>query len=263
MMPAQNASSNAAQCSGSLGEEHFVLQRFFSRGKRRRPGVFLEVRLDACLLRRPAAHSLRFESRVEQLGAFDGWQESNTLHLESCLGWRGVLMDAATHADWMAMNRPGALSVGLAVCPQMGYTNYSSQRATTAGIVSFMSRSVRRRFKVDGAGEERVPCAPLSALLGALRLRHIDFLSLDVQGAELMVLKSIDWTVTTIGVLIAECKGLGCGDVQDAAVRTLLESTAGLQWHGVLRARHDVWDAVYTNRSLATEAVASRWHEVI
>lgn len=224
------------QCSGSFGEEHYVLHRFFGGGRRdgaRRGGVFFE------------------------LGAFDGWKESNTLHLESCLDWRGVLMDAPVHVDWVRGNRPGAVSVGLAACPQAGYTNYSVQKATTAGILSYMSRSVRRRFKVDGAGSRPMQCGPLGGLFAQLNLRHIDYFSLDVQGAELMVLRSVDWHALTVGVLVTECKGLFCRDEQDAAVRRLMVDVAGMEWAGVLRARHDVWDAVYVNRSLVDAVDAS------
>ena len=214
----------ASQCSGSLGEEQYVLAEYFGRT---RGGVFVE------------------------LGAFDGWQESNTLHLESCLGWRGVLLDSPTHLDWLRHNRPAALSVGLAICPEAGLVNYSRQRATTAGIVRLMSPSVRRRFRVDGAGQEAVPCGPLGGLLASVGLTHVDFFSLDVQGAELMVLRTIDWRRLSVGVLIAECKGIACRDQQDAAVRALVETEGRMRWVGVLRARHDVWDAVFVNRSLA------------
>ena len=218
------------QCSESLSEEQYVLHRYFggSTGTPKRGGVFFE------------------------LGAFDGWQESNTLHLENCLAWTGVLVDAPTHLDSVRTNRPNAISVGLAACPRLGLVNYSMQKSTTAGISSYMNRHVRRRFRVDEAGAAPVACGPLSYLLSTLGLRHIDFLSLDVQGAELMVLRSIDWAAVTISVLVAECKSLACRDPQDAAVRTLLESpAANMRWDGILRARHDVWDAVFVSRTLS------------
>lgn len=148
-------SVRAPQCSGSLSEEQFVLHQYFGGRRPRRGGVFLE------------------------LGAFDGLMESNTLHLESCLGWTGLLLDAPTHLQWMNTNRPGALTVGLAVCPEAGLVNYSSQRTTTAGIVSYMSRSLRWRFRVAQAGQELVACAPLAALLALFSVRHIDFFSLE------------------------------------------------------------------------------------
>ena len=217
----------AAQCSGSLSEEQFVLAKYFGGARPFRGGTFLE------------------------LGAFDGWKESNTLHLETCLGWRGILVDGQpTHLGWMRSNRPAAVSLGVAICPHHGVVNYSRQDATTSGIVEYMSRAVRHRFKVDGAGKQTVPCGPLGAWLSALRVTHLDFFSLDVQGAELMVLGTLNWRMLSVGVLLSECKRVGCSDPQDTAVRTLLEERAGLRWAGMLRARHDVWDGIFVNRTL-------------
>jgi hypothetical protein len=68
---------------------------------------------------------------------------------------------------------------------------------------------------------------------------------LGAQGAELLVLRTLDWSQLTVNLLIVECKGLGCTDKQDKAVRTYLETEAGMRWRGVLRARHDVWDALF------------------
>ena len=262
----------AAQCSGSLGEEQFVLTRYFGGGG--------------------AADAATRGGTYFELGAFDGWKESNTLHLEECLGWSGVLMDGQpAHLGWMRANRPASVSLGLAVCPEHGLVNYSSQRATTAGILPYMKGSVRQRFKVDGAGVEAAPCGPLGPWLALLGMRHVDFFSLDVQGAgaslgvvsaphicrlnrpvrsrlttptsvrlrcscclprhsELMVLQTIDWSRLTVGVLLSECKGIGCRDAQDEAVCELLERSAGMKWAGMLRARHDVWDAIFVNRTL-------------
>ena len=218
----------AAQCSGSLSEEQFILAKYFGGARPIRGGTFLE------------------------LGAFDGWKESNTLHLESCLGWRGILMDGQpAHLDWMRSNRPQSVSLGVAICPQHGLVNYSRVSAgTTSGIVGYMARSVRQRFRVDASGQAPVPCGPLGSWLSLLGVTHLDFVSLDVQGAEHMVLSTLDWSALSVGVLLTECKRLGCTDPQDAAVRTLLEGRAGLRWAGMLRARHDVWDGVFINQTL-------------
>lgn len=119
-----------------------------------------------------------------ELGAFDGWQESNTLHLEACRGWRGVLIDGnPTHLDWMRVNRPAALSIGAAVCSEHGRVAYSRQNATTDGILEHMSPSLQRRFRVQGAGRQSVPCGPLAAWVRLVGLSHVDFFSLDVRAS--------------------------------------------------------------------------------
>ena len=58
----------AAQCSVPVGGA-IRAREYFGGARPFRGGTFLE------------------------LGAFDGWKESNTLHLETCLGWRGILVD--------------------------------------------------------------------------------------------------------------------------------------------------------------------------
>ena len=93
-----------------------------------------------------------------------------------------------------------------------------------------------------------VPCGPLGDWLSVLNVKEIDFFSLDVEGAELVVLKSINWSMLKVSVLLSECRALGCTDRQDADVRIFLEER-GMTWLGVLRARHDIWDAVYANLS--------------
>ena len=55
-------------------------------------------------------------------------------------------------------------------------------------------------------GREVIPCAPMNALLSkaGLHRRRIDLFSLDVEGAELHVLNTIDWSTFRFGVLILE-----------------------------------------------------------
>ncbi len=51
---------------------------------------------------------------------------------------------------------------------------------------------------------DHVYCVPLGDLLTALSINHVDFLSLDVQGAELEILKTVDFKAIRIDVIIAE-----------------------------------------------------------
>jgi Methyltransferase FkbM domain len=49
-----------------------------------------------------------------------------------------------------------------------------------------------------------VYCVPLNDLLAALNVKHVDYFSLDVQGAELPILETIDFTSVQIDIIIAE-----------------------------------------------------------
>lgn len=49
-----------------------------------------------------------------------------------------------------------------------------------------------------------VTCGPLSTRLANRGIKHIDFWTLDVEGAEFSVLNSFDWGATTVHVLVVE-----------------------------------------------------------
>ena len=49
-----------------------------------------------------------------------------------------------------------------------------------------------------------VPCFPLESLLAAINQTHIDYFSLDVEGAEMDVLKTIPWNKLDIDILSVE-----------------------------------------------------------
>lgn len=129
--------------------------------------------------------------------------------------------------------------------------SFTRATGTTAGIPELMDGGVRRRFRIGHGpnSTHSVPCAPLGTALAALGMAHVDLLSLDVQGAELLVLNTLRWREMSIGVLLSECKRLGCTDPQDTQVSKLVVAN-GLVHVGILRARHDVWDSVFVNRSL-------------
>jgi len=49
-----------------------------------------------------------------------------------------------------------------------------------------------------------VQCFPLNDILAAIGVNHVDYFSLDVQGAELPILKTIDFKAIRIDVIILE-----------------------------------------------------------
>lgn len=49
-----------------------------------------------------------------------------------------------------------------------------------------------------------VRCLPLAAILASLHVAHINFFVLDVEGAEISVLESVDWERVSFDVLCVE-----------------------------------------------------------
>jgi len=117
-------------------------------------------------------------------GAGDGISNSNTLFFEMERAWDGLLIEPIPEIfARMAENRPLPQKLGEALWK-------------SSGVVEF------------DVGKNRIPL-PASTLTEALdgQAAHIDYLSLDIEGAEYPVLHSYDWLAHEIEVITVEDKG--------------------------------------------------------
>ena len=157
-----------------------------------------------------------------ELGANDGISQSNTAILESDFGWTGILIEAVKPLyDKCVLNRQGSKVYNFA-CVDFGYDKpfieliYSDLMSTPLIKGSDIQDPFGHAFsgaKWLGPNENvekiSVPVATLTKLLdlgGAPK--SIEFLSLDVEGAELNVLKGIDFSRYKIKFIVVETRSL-------------------------------------------------------
>ena len=175
-------------CSSSRGEDAAVLHSFFTDFETREPlrdGTFLEI------------------------GGVNGLTESNTWIFESCMGWEGILVEGH-HRFFSSLrrHRPRSLNLRMAACPSFsGWVNYTASRDTTAGVLTtsgatFESDVTRRRSM-------QVECGNLGQRLERLGVHRLDFASIDVEGSELMVVKSLERPGLSLGVVLVEVRNDG------------------------------------------------------
>lgn len=157
-----------------------------------------------------------------EIGALDGVTFSNTKFYEDSLGWSGVLIEAQPqNAARLKTNRPDSKTFALAVCPE------GLDRLTftgTAGAVAGATESMTKRFRAvyHGGGDSlsySVDCKPMSTILRNAGVTQVDLFSLDVEGAELKVLETMDWGIP-VYVWLIELDGMD--KVKDQAVRDML-----------------------------------------
>jgi FkbM family methyltransferase len=175
-------------CSSARGEDAAVLHSFFTdweTGEPLRDGTFLEI------------------------GGVNGLTESNTWIFEVCMGWQGVLVEAHPRFFMsLRRNRPRSLNLRMAACPEAsGWVNYTASRDTTAGVLTTSGATIKdpklRKYM-------RVECGNLGGRLRDLGVTRLDFASIDVEGSELMVTKSLLETPgLSIGVLLVEVRSDG------------------------------------------------------
>eukprot|EP00316_Scyphosphaera_apsteinii_P004962 CAMPEP_0119311788 /NCGR_PEP_ID=MMETSP1333-20130426/23859_1 /TAXON_ID=418940 /ORGANISM="Scyphosphaera apsteinii, Strain RCC1455" /LENGTH=265 /DNA_ID=CAMNT_0007316259 /DNA_START=166 /DNA_END=963 /DNA_ORIENTATION=- len=141
-----------------------------------------------------------------EVGGFDGETGSNTLFLETQRNWTGLLIEAVPQS-YEALRRrdrgcytahacigsDAALTFRVA-----GQISSSEQYSSAAHMARIHSELRHHQPSYFGAGAPiagnrtvRVRCYPLADLMCATGHTHVDYLSLDVEGAEVPVLRSI------------------------------------------------------------------------
>ena len=136
-----------------------------------------------------------------ELGAYNGITYSNTLMLEKCCSWSGVLLEANPfNFEQLNTTNRNATKVHSAVCDRNanGTVAFSATGGVFAGMVEVLGKTARRHAK----GLTRVPCDTLTNLLERAHVHFVDFLSLDVEGSEELVLNNTN--LHQIGFMVME-----------------------------------------------------------
>lgn len=159
-----------------------------------------------------------------EIGAYDGVGFSNTYFLEA-LGWHGVLIEPVPeHAEACRRQRPYSRVVQAACGLGGGTIGFKVVRGENGvGTLSYMGNQPDHEQRIRREGgtidEVRVPLLPLEAILGSPTPR-IGLLSIDVEGAELGVLRSADISSLKPDLIVIEDQTLGA----DRRVEELLIS---------------------------------------
>ncbi|XP_068244980.1 uncharacterized protein [Palaemon carinicauda] len=160
-----------------------------------------------------------------EAGAVDGEFLSNSLMLERLLKWRGLLVEADgdMFKKLLTRNRKAWASPScLAIHPYPHREIFIKYSAKEDDLVPGKSMFFRGHgvlspvehlspMRMVGANPENsdplydsVQCLPLASLLLGLNVTHVDFISLDVEGAEPAILNSFPWNVITVDVWLVE-----------------------------------------------------------
>ncbi|BES98462.1 Hypothetical protein NTJ_11277 [Nesidiocoris tenuis] len=138
-----------------------------------------------------------------EVGALDGETRSNTLYLERYLNWTGLLIepDPLNFVRLVRRNRKAWLSpTCLSVKPHPEIVDFEQNE----NMGKIVGTGVNDNKVQTPKGIVSVQCFPLYTYLLALNLTHVDYFSLDVEGVELDVLKTIPFHSVSIQTLSVE-----------------------------------------------------------
>jgi FkbM family methyltransferase len=141
-----------------------------------------------------------------EVGALDGEKLSNTYYFEKELGWSGVLVEAdPQQAESCRRTRPASFVANRAAMAPGAPASVTLEVAE--GKEEFSTLSANRVYA--GILAERnitthrieVPTATLDQILSDAGTQHIDFVTIDVEGHELDVMRGFDlarWRPTVV-----------------------------------------------------------------
>lgn len=143
-----------------------------------------------------------------EAGALDGETRSNTIYLEKELGWKGLLVEADPN-NFLKLKQKGRKCYISNTCLATKPYPHS---------VNFMQQFNKGRIVDDEATEKsphvnvvKVQCLPLYSLLAAINVTVVDYFSLNVEGSELKVLKTIPFDKVKIRTLSIQYNRVGYG----------------------------------------------------
>ncbi len=193
------------------------------------------------------------KGRYIDIGAHNGKDLSNTYFLEKERDWVGVLIEPMEEEFERLKACRGAQNwfFNTAVSDYTGETTFrkivggNDGLNMICGLVENLHPKHEQRIKDEaysGCGEIvdiKVPVRTLQSILDECGMYRFDFCSLDVEGSELPILKSIDWGRTDISIFIIE-NNYGV----EAEITPYLLEKNYIRW-GFLG-----WDVVYRKKDL-------------
>jgi FkbM family methyltransferase len=128
-------------------------------------------------------------------------------------GWRGINIDAMPGSmTAFRRTRPRDINLETGVAEQAGELTYYMFNEPALNGFSAALTEERTRIMTGGKpayqviGRRSVPCVPLRDILGVHAAgTPIDFLSIDVEGLDLQVLRSNDWAIYRPRLVLVEC----------------------------------------------------------
>ena len=168
------------------GEDQYLNDKYF---KNMRNGIFLEM------------------------GALDGVTHSNTKFFQDTLGWNGILVEPnPVQYTKLLLNRPLCKTYEAVVSDILGeveFRYFEEGMSAVSGVKDTLPPAFMPAW-FDNPEYSQLPqeckkikTMTLTHIIRDSKVDHIDFFSLDVEGHELHVLRSFDFSVP-IGLILIE-----------------------------------------------------------
>jgi FkbM family methyltransferase len=148
------------------------------------------------------------------IGAHDGITFNNTLYFEKYNNWTGINIEPLPHVyEQLKINRLNSINMNIAISDYDGYGEFICNQGYTemlSGLkkdydIRHMYRLINENNRFNAKTQViDVQTKKLSTICDEHNIKHINLLSIDVEGAEFSVIKSIDFEKVYIDFILFE-----------------------------------------------------------
>ena len=137
------------------------------------------------------------------IGAFDGVTISNTFFFEKHLNWTGICVEPNPKIFKKLKKNRSCICIEGGIAESTGKQNFRLA-GVLSGLVDYYDERHMQRYNLYAKPVIEVQCYTLESILKKHGIFDIDFLSIDTEGNELSILKTIDFNKISIDVITVE-----------------------------------------------------------
>jgi FkbM family methyltransferase len=149
-----------------------------------------------------------------EIGADDGIRFSNCKFFEESLGWNGIAIEARKSAYEKLKQNRNCICINAVLSDKEEETDFMELKGYGLGLSGLVDKYDKRhltRIESEKKNENhigseiiKVKTVKLGDILKEHNMNHIDFLSIDTEGSELDILKTVDFNKISIDVITIE-----------------------------------------------------------
>ena len=166
-----------------------------------------------------------------ECGAASGEGLSNSLFFEKSRNWTGILIEANPWSFKKILSiRRHAYMMNACLSPSKQPMVLDFRRAGfIGGLTDFMEEGHKSRVVHENgeAAPTKIQCFPLPAILKAMNINHVDYFSLDIEGAEFEILKHFPFDEINVDILTIEYFVSGGGDLTRKKLKHITDLMIG------------------------------------
>jgi FkbM family methyltransferase len=203
----------------NVQQDRFLNEHFF---KNKKNGVFIDI------------------------GAHDGKTHSNSYFFETVLNWSGICIEPMPHIFAQLKQNRKAICLNCCVSSVEGTVQFLQVEGAPSMLSGIMQTydprhlaRIKLEIERDGGSckEVTLPSRNFNNIVAEHNIKYIDYLSIDTEGSEFDILKSIDFEKVYIFAISIE------NNYQDSRFRPFLESK-GFRFVSLLGGQ----DEIYVNK---------------